>query len=58
MAQAIMAGEREDPARADTRRPSAPAEGRDLKTAKPRRGKGHGAQSHATRAARSRLGLQ
>jgi len=32
MAQAIMAGEREDPARADTRRPSTPAEGRDLKT--------------------------
>jgi len=32
MAQAIMAGERGDPARADTRRPSPPAEGRDLKT--------------------------
>jgi DNA-binding NtrC family response regulator len=32
MAQAIMAGEREDPARADTRRPSPPAEVRDLKT--------------------------
>jgi DNA-binding NtrC family response regulator len=32
MAQAIMAGEREDPARADTRRPSPPTEVRDLKT--------------------------
>ena len=32
MAQAIMADERQDPARADTRRPSPPAEGRDLKT--------------------------
>jgi len=32
MAQAIMAGERENPARADARRPSPAAEGRDLKT--------------------------
>jgi DNA-binding NtrC family response regulator len=32
MAQAIMAGEREDPARADTRRPNPPTEARDLKT--------------------------
>jgi DNA-binding NtrC family response regulator len=32
MAQAIMAGEREDPARADTRRPSPSPEARDLKT--------------------------
>jgi DNA-binding NtrC family response regulator len=32
MARAIMAGEREDPVRADTRRPSPAAEARDLKT--------------------------
>jgi len=32
MAQAIMAGEREDPARADVRRSSSPPEGHDLKT--------------------------
>ncbi|HEY2946143.1 MAG TPA: helix-turn-helix domain-containing protein [Vicinamibacteria bacterium] len=32
MAEAIMAGEREDPGRPDTRRSSTPAEGRDLKT--------------------------
>ena len=32
MAQAIMAGEREDPTRADPRRPGPPAEARDLKT--------------------------
>jgi DNA-binding NtrC family response regulator len=32
MAQAIMTGEREDPARADPRRPGPPAEARDLKT--------------------------
>ena len=32
MAQAIMAGEREDPGRADTRRASPAPEGRDLKT--------------------------
>jgi DNA-binding NtrC family response regulator len=32
MAQASMAGEREDPSRADPRRPSPPAEARDLKT--------------------------
>jgi DNA-binding NtrC family response regulator len=32
MAQAIMAGQREDPAQADTRRPRPSPEARDLKT--------------------------
>ena len=32
MGQAIMAGEHEDQSRVDSRRPSTPAEGRDLKT--------------------------
>jgi len=32
MGQAIMAGEQEDRTRVESRRPSAPAEGRDLKT--------------------------